>query len=44
MVGVGGSNPLGRTKLKSPLRAGFFYGYDLWKRITGFDNRHKHFG
>ncbi len=34
MVGVGGSNPLGRTKFKSPLHAGFFYGYDLWKNMA----------
>ena len=44
MVGVGGSNPLGRTKFKSPLHAGFFYGCDLSKSLTGFDNTPEYFG
>ena len=44
MVGVGGSNPLGRTKLKSPLCAGLFYGCDLSKSLTRFDNTPEYFG
>ena len=44
MVGVGGSNPLGRTNFKSPLRAGFFYGCDLSMSLTGFDITAEYFG
>ena len=44
MVGVGGSNPLSRTKFKSPLRADFFYGCDLSMSLTGFDNTPEYFG
>ena len=43
MVGVGGSNPLGRTKFKSPPHADFFYGCDLSKSLIGFDNTSEYF-